>query len=118
MRHSSRPLGKPPRWQTLEEAEIAGAWGERERIRALAGLLMTSSVLFGCLGPDSEQVNYVAGRGDRCRPHSGPGYMVRECRNALLQAGMDERQFGPVIVITPVEHVTAWVARDTGPDLI
>lgn len=109
------------RWQTFNEKAIDAAWAERKRARALAEVLIPSSVLFDRPGLDSEQIIYHAGHeaeAARTRGRVHGFEFVRQCRDELLAAGVDERQIGPVIVVPWVEHVAEWVARDIDPERI
>ena len=88
------------RWQSLDKAAIDAAWAERKRARTLTEVLIPSTVLFDRPGLESEQIIYHAGHeaeAARTRGRVHGFEFVRQCHDELLQAGVDERQIGPVI---------------------
>jgi hypothetical protein len=108
-------------WDKTDEAVLLSAWDERRRARHEAEVLIPSSVYFNDPRLDSEQVAYHAGHmveAARTRGRVHGLEFVRQCREELVKAGVDEARIGPEIITPWLAHVGEWVCRDIDPERI
>jgi hypothetical protein len=104
---------------SIDKGAIDRTWEERRRVRSLAEVLVPSSKYFGVAGLDSEQVAYkrqhlVDASRTRGRVHGFE--FVRQCWQALLDGGVDERCIAKEIIRPWIESVSEWVATEISPD--
>lgn len=106
-------------WKSIDKDAIDRAWEERRRVRALAEVLVPSSEYFGIADLDSQQIVYrrehlVNASRTRGRVHGFE--FVRQCWEALLDGGVDERCIAKEIIKPWIESVSEWVATEIAPD--
>ena len=106
-------------WKSIDKGAIDRAWEERRCARLLAEVHVPSSQYFGIAGLDSQQVVYkrehlVEASRTRGRVHGFE--FVRQCWEALLDGGVDERSIANEIIQPWTESVSEWVATESTPD--
>jgi putative DNA primase/helicase len=106
-------------WKSIDKGAIDRAWEERRCARLLAEVHVPSSQYFGIAGLDSQQVVYkrehlVEASRTRGRVHGFE--FVRQCWQALLDGGVDERSIANEIIQPWIESVSDWVATEITAD--
>ena len=106
-------------WTSIDQGAIDRAWEERRCTRLLAEVYVPSSQYFGIAGLNSQQVVYkrehlVEASRTRGRVHGFE--FVRQCWEALLDGGIDERCIAKEIIKPWIESVSEWVATEIAPD--
>ncbi|HAN99115.1 MAG TPA: hypothetical protein DCQ98_17535 [Planctomycetaceae bacterium] len=106
-------------WKSIDQGAIDRAWEERRRVRARAEVLVPSSEVVGNPDLDGHHVFYrrehlVEASRTRGRVHGFE--FVRQCWQALIASGVEERSIGDEIIRPWIDSVVEWVEKEIRPD--
>jgi len=97
-------------WPVPDNLAIAKAWAERRKARRDAEASIDGGIVTYRRGHEIEAAQ------TRGRVHGFE--FVRQCFEALKDAGMDEKRIGPLVIQPWVEHVARWAGREIDPNVI